>query len=209
MRKKSTLYRSIALACSVFLLILLVIATYWQTEFNINPILSMEILTPALLIVFVLTIYFFHKARNAYKSASIEKEILAMKIAAITDDGKTISQHFGRAPYYLVATVENGQIVDREMREKLGHSQFASEPHAAEIAGQPHGMDPASHNKHLQMAEAITDCEALLCRGMGMGAYDSMKVAGIRPVVTDIAVIDEAVLAYASGQIVDYVDKLH
>jgi predicted Fe-Mo cluster-binding NifX family protein len=25
-----------------------------------------------------------------------------MKIAAITDDGKTISQHFGRAAYYMV-----------------------------------------------------------------------------------------------------------
>ena len=47
-----------------------------------------------------------------------------MKIAAITDDGVTISQHFGRAPYYLVYTVEDGEIVDRELREKLGHAQF-------------------------------------------------------------------------------------
>ena len=30
-----------------------------------------------------------------------------MKIACITEDGHTISQHFGRAPYYLVLTVEN------------------------------------------------------------------------------------------------------
>lgn len=48
-----------------------------------------------------------------------------MKIAAITDDGKTISQHFGRAQYYPVATIENGQIVDRELREKPGHAHFA------------------------------------------------------------------------------------
>ena len=41
-----------------------------------------------------------------------------MKIAAITDDGKTISLHFGRAQQYLVATVENGQIVNRELRDK-------------------------------------------------------------------------------------------
>jgi len=132
-----------------------------------------------------------------------------MKIAAITDDGKTISQHFGRAPYYLVVTVENGQIVDRELREKLGHSQFADEPHAAEVPGQPHGMDAASHDKHIRMAQAITDCEALLCRGMGMGAYESMKTRGIRPVVTDIASIDEAVLAYVEGNIVDQVERLH
>jgi len=132
-----------------------------------------------------------------------------MKIAVITDDGKTISQHFGRAPYYLVATVENGQIVKRELRNKLGHAQFANQPHPEEQPGQPHGMDPASHNKHMQMAEAIADCEALLCRGMGMGAYESMKVQGIRPVVTDIVIIDEAIMAYVQGNIVDQVERLH
>ncbi len=137
------------------------------------------------------------------------KNAASIKIAAITDDGKTISQHFGRAPYYLVATVENGQIVKREMRNKLGHTHFANQPHPEEQPDQPHGMDAASHNKHLQMAEAITDCEALLCRGMGMGAYESMKAVGIRPVVTDIKVIDEAVMAYIAGNIVDQVERLH
>ena len=135
--------------------------------------------------------------------------VATTKVAAITDDGKTISQHFGRAQYYLVATVENGQIVKRELRNKLGHTHFANQPHPEEQPDQPHGMDSASHNKHLQMAEAIADCEALLCRGMGMGAYESMKVRGIRPVVTDIAAIDEAVMAYVGGNIVDQVERLH
>lgn len=137
------------------------------------------------------------------------EKVTALKIAAITEDGQTVSQHFGRAPYYLVATVEDGKIVDRELRDKLGHAHFANEPHEAEIPGQQHGMDAASHNKHLQMAETIADCEALLCRGMGRGAYESMKVGGIRPVVTDIAVIDEAVMAYVEGNIVDQVELLH
>lgn len=132
-----------------------------------------------------------------------------MKIAVITDDGTNISQHFGRAPYYLVATVENGQIVKRELRNKLGHAHFMNQPHPEEQPDQPHGMGAASHNKHLQMAEAIADCEALLCRGMGMGAYESMKARGIRPVVTDIVVIDEAVMAYVGGNIVDRVERLH
>ncbi len=132
-----------------------------------------------------------------------------MKIAAITDDGKTISQHFGRAQYYLVSTVEDGKVTHREMRSKLNHNQLADQPHANDAPGQQHGMDPASHNKHLQMAASISDCEVLLCRGMGMGAYESMKVAGIRPVVTDIADIEQAVEVYISGQIVDHVDLLH
>lgn len=132
-----------------------------------------------------------------------------MKIAVITDDGETISQHFGRAPYYLVVTVEDGEIVGRELREKIGHSHFVNQPHTVEIPGQPHGMDAASHDKHQRMAHTIADCEALLCRGMGMGAYQSMQQIGIRPVVTDIADITEAVMAYVGGNITDRVDRLH
>jgi predicted Fe-Mo cluster-binding NifX family protein len=135
-----------------------------------------------------------------------------MKIAVITDDGKTISQHFGRAQYYLVATVENGQIVNREMRPKLGHNHFSNQPHEhghEEEHGHGHGMDPASHDRHMQMSETITDCEALLCRGMGRGAYESMKARNIRPMVTDIAEIDQAVMAYINGQVIDHVEKLH
>ncbi len=131
-----------------------------------------------------------------------------MKIACITDDGITISQHFGRAPYYAVLTVENGQIVARELRDKMGHQHFAHGEHG-EAHGQRHGTDPASHDKHTRMASAIADCEAVLCRGMGWGAYESMKRLGIKPVVTDIARIEDAVLAYAQGALVDHPELLH
>jgi predicted Fe-Mo cluster-binding NifX family protein len=132
-----------------------------------------------------------------------------MKIAAITDDGNTISQHFGRANYYLVITVENSQIVKREMRDKLSHSHFANESHSPEPSGHAHGFSPEEQNRHARMAQAIKDCEVLLCRGMGMGAYESMKAFGIQPIVTDIESIDEAVKAYIGGRIVDHVDRLH
>jgi predicted Fe-Mo cluster-binding NifX family protein len=132
-----------------------------------------------------------------------------MKIAAITDDGKTISLHFGRAQYYLVATVENGKIVSREMRDKVNHTQLQAEGQDHDEVGQKHGYGPTADNRHGRMAESIADCESLLCRGMGMGAYESMKARNIRPVVTDIADIDEAILAYTNGLIVDHVEKLH
>jgi predicted Fe-Mo cluster-binding NifX family protein len=131
-----------------------------------------------------------------------------MKIAAITEDGTTISHHFGRAPYYLVVTFENGEIVQRELREKLGHSHFANQAHADE-PGMPHGFGAQAHDKHTRMAETITDCEALLCQGMGAGAYYSIQQAGIRPIITDIESIDEAIQAYVDGKIVDHTEKLH
>ncbi len=133
-----------------------------------------------------------------------------MKIALITDDGKTISQHFGRANYYVVVTIENGQIVQREMRDKLSHKHFAGEEHGhSHQADTRHGFDAASQDRHAQMSESIADCEALLCRGMGAGAYESMKARGIRPIVTDVEAIEEAALAYSRGELRDHIEKLH
>ena len=130
-----------------------------------------------------------------------------MKIAAVTEDGVTISQHFGRAPYYLVLTVVDGQVVGREQREKVAHGRGAGEH--VHVEGQAHGFDAASQDTHGRMAAPITDCQVLLARGMGMGAYESLQQAGIRPVVTDVADIDAAVQAYLAGNLTDHVEKLH
>jgi len=135
-----------------------------------------------------------------------------MKIAAVSDDGATISQHFGRAPFYIVVTVEDGKIISREKRDKTGHAQFASQPneaHGPEADPRGHGFNPAAQGRHVRMIAAIADCGVLLARGMGAGAYESLKQAGVRPVVADVADIDEAVQAYLAGTLTDHVEKLH
>jgi predicted Fe-Mo cluster-binding NifX family protein len=135
-------------------------------------------------------------------------ESTTINIAAVTDDGTTISQHFGRAKYYEVLFVENGKVVKRERREKLGHNNFAQEEHHHH-SGEQHGQDQHSHNKHVSMAEAIKECQILLARGMGNGAYHSMIQLNIKPVVTDIKNIDDAVQAVINGSIIDHTEKLH
>ena len=129
-----------------------------------------------------------------------------MKIACVTDDGKTICPHFGRAGYYLVATVENGQVLEKEMREKFGHRHVIAQPQdAGELAHQhaegAHGTDPAAQDRHRRMAESISDCQVLIAGGMGAGAYASMQAAGIEVLVSDIAEIDRAVQAYLDGKL--------
>lgn len=136
------------------------------------------------------------------------------KIAVITDDGKTISRHFGRAPYYLVVESEDDKIIGRQMRPKPGHHTFSDQSHPEgqhqhEHHGEGHGVDEASHHKHAGMAEVISDCEAVLCGGMGMGAYESMRRLNIRPVVTDLTDIDAAVQAYLNGTLIDHQELLH
>jgi predicted Fe-Mo cluster-binding NifX family protein len=134
-----------------------------------------------------------------------------MKIAAVSEDGTTISQHFGRAPFYVIVTVEDGKISSHEKRDKLGHSQFSGEPHEESHENDPrgHGFNLAAQDRHAMMATVIKDCQVLLVRGMGAGAYESMRQAGIQPIVTDISIIDEAVQAYINGTLVDHTEKLH
>ena len=133
-----------------------------------------------------------------------------MKIAVITNDGKTISQHFGRAPHYLVFTVEDGEIVEKELRDKVGHQQFVNEPHDHDHNDpRGHGFGAHSEMKHAHMIESIQDCEAIIVRGMGRGAYLAMEQANIRPFVTELADAEEAVKAYIGGTLEDRTEKLH
>jgi predicted Fe-Mo cluster-binding NifX family protein len=130
-----------------------------------------------------------------------------MKIAVVTEDGVTISRHFGRAPYYIVLTTEYGKVIGREQREKVAHGR--GEGGHVHVEGEAHGFDEASRNTHNRMAEPILDCQVLLARGMGQGAFQGLTQAGIQPIITDIANIDEAVAAYLDGTLVDHPERLH
>ena len=131
-----------------------------------------------------------------------------MKIAAISDDEITISQHFGRAPFYVVVTVEDDRIVNKETREKSGHHTFAAH-HADTKPGERHGYDAGAQVRHANMASTISDCQVVLAGGMGWGAYESLKSSNIEPIVTDVKDIDEAVQRYLDGKLENLMERLH
>lgn len=122
-----------------------------------------------------------------------------MKIAAVSEDGVTVSQHFGRAPYYVVVTVEEGRVTETETRPKVGHHQFAG-------GGAP---DPGPAAKHRAMGESIADCRALLAGGMGSGAFSALQAMGIEPVLTDETDIVIAATRYAAGDLPNLAGLLH
>lgn len=132
-----------------------------------------------------------------------------MKIAAITEDGTTISQHFGRAPLYAVLTVEEGKVVKRETRAKAGHHTFAANQHPETAPGERHGYDAGSQVRHASMAGTIDDCQVLLAGGMGWGAYESLQSYNIQPVVTNVESIEEAVRLYLEGNLPNLMERLH
>ena len=132
-----------------------------------------------------------------------------MKIAVVTDDERTISTHFGQARFYIVLTVKDGQVTEREIRPKAHQSQFAGEHHHHGEQGDAHGMDRQAQHRHARMMDAIEDCQVLMARGMGQGAHYSLTARGIKPVLTDIQDIQEAVDAYLDGKLIENMNRVH
>lgn len=136
-----------------------------------------------------------------------------MKLAVVTDDGTTVSQHFGRARYYAVLTVKDQHILGQEMLDRgdmvLPPDEHHEARHGLGDAMDCHGTGTGAAAQHHRMVEPIKGCEALLTRGLSWSARECIINAGIRPVLTDIAGLNEAVAAYLDGTIVDHVDLLH
>jgi len=142
-----------------------------------------------------------------------------LKVAIVTNNGQTVSQHFGRSRYYFIVTIKDEKVVDQEYRERgVGH--FASggthehhHDHGAEHdhdheAG--HGYGAEAGHRHSAMAREISDCDMLVAGGMGRGAYDSFKAAGLEVVLTDYQQIDEVIGALLSGTLENkYEERTH
>jgi len=132
-----------------------------------------------------------------------------MKIAVVSDDGVTVSQHFGRAAYYVIVTVEDRRIVSSELVNKLGHAHFSHEPHGEASDSHGHGFDADAQSRHARMLDAIAGCQVLVARGMGAGAFASIRAANMTPIVTDTLMIADAIQQHITGTLAHHPEKLH
>ena len=140
----------------------------------------------------------------------MREEQLIVKIATVSENGTTISRHFGRATMYVVLTVENGKVINTEKR--LRSAGGTCECHADSQTGHQqgaHGSDAASMAKHSNMADAIADCQVIIAGGMGYGAYASLKSRDLEPIITDKEYIDEAIRLFLTGKLENLMEKLH
>ncbi len=116
-----------------------------------------------------------------------------MKIAFATDNGDTISPHFGMAPYYAVVDVSGGTL-GRELRPKAYHG-----------SGHDHG---AGHS-HDDMFASIGDCQMLVVGGMGTPAYEAAQARGLQVIATGIPDVTSAIQAYLGGTLRDEPNRVH
>ena len=122
-----------------------------------------------------------------------------MKVAVVSDDGIVMSQHFGRAPYYVVFSVEAGEVTGREVRSKAYHHGAGHQHHGA---GEPGGH--GSGHDHGGMVSPIADCAVVVAGGMGQGAYLSLRAQGIEPTFVKAGSVEAAIADYLAGRTLDY-----
>lgn len=132
---------------------------------------------------------------------------IAMKLAVITEDLKTISAHFWRAQHYLVFTVENGRIAGQEIRSMANDFRLLSQKPDLTPLG-PNEMDPKLEEKFTSRMGTIIDCDVLLTRGMDRATYDGLRIRSIQPIITTIRDVGRAVEAYRTGRIIDHPERL-
>ncbi|HTQ57075.1 MAG TPA: NifB/NifX family molybdenum-iron cluster-binding protein [Bryobacteraceae bacterium] len=118
-----------------------------------------------------------------------------MRIAVPTNDGASISEHFGRSAGFLVFEIADGQIGRREVRRNAGQHT-----HGKEGCGEG-AKEHGAHN-HAGILSSLTDCDVVICAGMGRRAAEALESAGIATVVTtQPASAEEAVHQYLRGEL--------
>jgi predicted Fe-Mo cluster-binding NifX family protein len=125
-------------------------------------------------------------------------------IAIATDDGETVSSHFGRARFYEVIKFFDGKVTNRERREKAGHHSFGP----AE-GGHNHHSGEEHERRHQTMVSSALDCQAVVVRGMGQGAVEHLRSANLLPVLTGLHTIEEVIRAVAAGSLDSDPNRIH
>lgn len=137
-----------------------------------------------------------------------------MRIAVVSDDGSTVSAHFGRARTYLVFETKDGVIQAEETLEKPtrdGRGRERAAPDAgappAERTGDGHGHGGA--DAHRAMLDPIRGCDAVLAGGMGRGMQAHLRAAGIEAVLVAPGPAREAVARWLAGNLTHDPQRLH
>ncbi len=145
------------------------------------------------------------------------------KIAFVTTNGKTTSQHFGTSRYYEVFTISNGEVTNRELREKP-YKPPKYKIHSKLTIGMPgdpqwegekekylndEDTNRAGHLNKMEMAEPVNDCDFVVSRGMGFGVFKKFENMGKKPIITDIKHIEDALKAFLDGSIINHTEKMH
>jgi predicted Fe-Mo cluster-binding NifX family protein len=103
---------------------------------------------------------------------------MIIRIAVATADGVSLSDHLARSAAFVVLDIEDNRIVSRTVRTR----------------------DAGPCGNHKSFVEMLEGCNAVICGGIGQGAFDALRANGIRSVVAaGKHSIDEAAEQFLAG----------
>ena len=129
-----------------------------------------------------------------------------MKIAVVSDDGTTVARHFGRAPLYVVFTIVNNTIADREVRHKPFHPRQNC---LNKGSGDSGTSGPGDGSTHQYMISGVSDCQAVVAGGMGLASYYDLTSADMEVIITHLAEVEEAASRYLAWKLAHHSERLH
>lgn len=138
-----------------------------------------------------------------------------IKVAMVSNNGRSLNGSFGSAKYFEVITVENNEVTGRETRETYNYEAAQEVPDIL-VKSENNGMKSFSLNvvdkskeKHMKIAKSISDCDYVVARGMCANAYDSILQFKMKPVLTTLKEFDDVVKEIIEGTIVNHTERIH
>ncbi len=133
-----------------------------------------------------------------------------MRIAVATENGRTISAHFGRSPLFAIYDIANGTFTQKELRKntftqhfKEGHQHGEGHGQGAHHHGEGHG------DGHRGVAAGLSDCQVVISHGMGRRAVDDLTAAGKEIFVTSETDVQTAVRAWIDKTLTTDERRIH
>ena len=99
-----------------------------------------------------------------------------MKIAVASNDGLSISKHFGRTNRFIVFEIRHDEILAEELRAGIPCVHVEGHCEAEQAF-------PGLSHHHGDVIAVLEDCQVVLCRGMGWRAATELVHHGINPLV--------------------------
>jgi predicted Fe-Mo cluster-binding NifX family protein len=135
-----------------------------------------------------------------------------VKIAFVSDDGLTISDNFKEAKMYIVVYIDNKHAKSREQRQRFWRDSFKARKdngQGTSIKSHLQSSDGNTCSDFYHLLASIADCDLFLAQRMSSRAYYQVLQVGIRPIVTDLSKIEDALQAVMDGNIIDHKDRLY
>jgi len=125
-----------------------------------------------------------------------------MRLAIASNNGVTIQRHFGRTRQYVVATIEDGHEVARDLR--------TMDPEQQGLEMGCHGPDHNHFDQRLRvMLSPVTDCDTFVVGGLGIPMLQAAETSGMNLILTSERLVDDIVASYLAGTLEHEPDLAH